>query len=331
LWWRARLLNDVSKDDSFHLVGELGEDELFQITERPSIRGYPPLAVAIGNVLIEAHEASGRSVARSELVREIVKWLIRYRSIVLFESMTESDLKQTVNTAAQLALSGMTTGEVGTPEIIPPSRSDAIDRISDAEVESAVTSTSSDSLTKETLAEYLEFLGLDIRDRLDLGGNLWVLGDSALDAVMAQLDAKGLKFDFKPEGGRGTGYQPAWLFGGVVRATTDGRGGSIESIPPIEPNMETAPTDDRITQISEFLGQWDDEERRLAGLVTLLHSLNLEVRDQIATTGNLWIVGGSELMRLTGVLTIVGNEFELRPAGDRETDWRMAWLHSRHK
>jgi hypothetical protein len=95
--------------------------------------------------------------------------------------------------------------------------------------------------------------------------------------------------------------------------------------------METAPTDDRITQISEFLGQWDDEERRLAGLVTLLHSLNLEVRDQIATTGNLWIVGGSELMRLTGVLKIVGYEFELRPAGDRETDWRMAWLHSRHK
>jgi len=212
LWWRARLLKDAGAEDSFHLIGELGEDELFQITERPSIRGYPPLAVAIGNVLIQAHAASGRSVARSELVREIVKWLVRYRSIVLFESMTEGDLKYTVNTAAQLALTGMTAGEVGAPEIIPPSRSDGTDGSSDVEVGSTVASDSSGPLTNETLAEYLEFLGLDVRDRLDLGGNLWVLGDSSLDTVMAQLGAKGVQFDYRSEGGRGTGYQSAWLF-----------------------------------------------------------------------------------------------------------------------
>src|SRR6266496_1656256 len=44
LWWRAELLVDEDAEDPYHLIVELGEDELVQITERPSLAGYRPLA-----------------------------------------------------------------------------------------------------------------------------------------------------------------------------------------------------------------------------------------------------------------------------------------------
>ena len=61
------------------------------------------------------------------------------------------------------------------------------------------------------MGAYLASLNLDVRDRLDLGGNLWVLGDRDMEVLIAALEGKNLQFKYRPGGGRGTGYAPGWL------------------------------------------------------------------------------------------------------------------------
>lgn len=44
VWWRAYILRQSSKENPYEMLSFLGEDELVQITERPSLAGSPALA-----------------------------------------------------------------------------------------------------------------------------------------------------------------------------------------------------------------------------------------------------------------------------------------------
>jgi very-short-patch-repair endonuclease len=54
-------------------------------------------------------------------------------------------------------------------------------------------------------------MGCEVIDKRPLGGNLWILGGNELDAAMSELAARGIKFSFKPEGGKATGHRAAWF------------------------------------------------------------------------------------------------------------------------
>lgn len=61
------------------------------------------------------------------------------------------------------------------------------------------------------LIPYLSKMGLEIVDNRTAGGNLWIVGGQELSGLMEQLRARGTRFRFLQNGGRGTGNRPAWL------------------------------------------------------------------------------------------------------------------------
>jgi len=65
----------------------------------------------------------------------------------------------------------------------------------------------SDSLS---LADRFKKLDLEVHDKRDRGGCLWVVGGYELQTLMNTLKADGLRFSFTPNGSRTTGRRPAW-------------------------------------------------------------------------------------------------------------------------
>lgn len=51
LWWRTYFFYDESNDDPYHILNGLTEDDFVQVLERPKLRGYPKLALAIGKMV----------------------------------------------------------------------------------------------------------------------------------------------------------------------------------------------------------------------------------------------------------------------------------------
>jgi hypothetical protein len=92
LWWRAYILTDSRKSDPFFLLNNLGEDELVQITERPSIAGNTKLAKSFCNSFLQIL-SENPSLDRSILFRDSIKRLRRDIPIIAFESMNEEELE----------------------------------------------------------------------------------------------------------------------------------------------------------------------------------------------------------------------------------------------
>jgi hypothetical protein len=92
LWWRAYILADSTKPDPYFLLNNLGEDELVQITERPSIAGNTKLAKSFCNCFLQTHSKNS-SLDRSLLFRDSIKRLRRNLPIMAFESMNEKELE----------------------------------------------------------------------------------------------------------------------------------------------------------------------------------------------------------------------------------------------
>jgi len=61
------------------------------------------------------------------------------------------------------------------------------------------------------LASFLRERGVDIVDKRSKGGAMWVIGGPELRPLMAELRAKGIRFQFAERGGRATRYRPAWF------------------------------------------------------------------------------------------------------------------------
>ncbi len=53
VWWRAYILRQPGSDHPYELLDLLGEDELVQITERPSLAGSPSLAKMVCRTFLD--------------------------------------------------------------------------------------------------------------------------------------------------------------------------------------------------------------------------------------------------------------------------------------
>ncbi len=95
LWWRAEILGpDID-------LKRLGEDELANIMERPTIAGDRRLAKAIAREFldrVDSREVGGRSEVgeRMQLMREAMKRLLRLTPFVAFSALTHDDLASLV-------------------------------------------------------------------------------------------------------------------------------------------------------------------------------------------------------------------------------------------
>jgi hypothetical protein len=217
LWWRAAVLREAEHLSPFHLISELGEDEMVQIMERPALSGFPQLAVSISNNFLRVAAESRGQTTRSDLMREMIKRVRRLRSIISFESLLDNELNETVQAAVSASAFALTGGGAGQDERAPDAVETEVEEVRPTERFVAGQDTSDSSVTipvtlnRRNVGAYLASLNLDVRDRLDLGGNLWVLGDRDMEVLIAALEGKNLQFKYRPGGGRGTGYAPAWL------------------------------------------------------------------------------------------------------------------------
>jgi hypothetical protein len=107
LWWRAELLFDEPADDPYHLLAALGEDELVQITERPSIAGCQPLAKALASGI--ANLPAGAGAPRMVVARETIRRVRRAAALIEVRALEPESLKSMVARAIDDALSAGST------------------------------------------------------------------------------------------------------------------------------------------------------------------------------------------------------------------------------
>lgn len=107
LWWRAFLLSPRVADAPHlpELLRALGEDELVQLMERPSLAGIEGLPASIASGLLAASR-SYSDITRRQLIREAQKRFLRLSSFVSFESIAPTELSRHVeNVFEQVAAS----------------------------------------------------------------------------------------------------------------------------------------------------------------------------------------------------------------------------------
>jgi hypothetical protein len=96
VWWRAELLQHTANDSPYELLERLGEDELVQIMERPSLAGSRRLARQVGVSFLDA-AVRNPATSRSDLMRESMKRLRRLLPFVSFDALDEKVLCQTLD------------------------------------------------------------------------------------------------------------------------------------------------------------------------------------------------------------------------------------------
>lgn len=96
LWWRAYLLHDPSLTQPYNLLESLMEDELVQITERPTISGNRNVAKCICKSFIRLY-TSKRISNRMEVMREGMKRIRRKSALISLDGMTEEQLSVVVD------------------------------------------------------------------------------------------------------------------------------------------------------------------------------------------------------------------------------------------
>ncbi|MDR6469235.1 hypothetical protein J2777_002963 [Paraburkholderia graminis] len=93
LWWRAFHLAPRASDGPQlpEILRALGEDELVQLMERPSLSGIEGLPGAIAIGLLSASQAYS-NLTRRQLIREAQKRFLRLSSFVSFESIATREV-----------------------------------------------------------------------------------------------------------------------------------------------------------------------------------------------------------------------------------------------
>ena len=99
LWWRAEVLGPDIALTSF------GEDELFNIMERPTVASNRRLARALGGQFVSRVEQGGEE-GRMFLMREACKWLVRLTPIIDFNSLDDVELNAVVGDVLDAAARG---------------------------------------------------------------------------------------------------------------------------------------------------------------------------------------------------------------------------------
>lgn len=104
LWWRAYLLHLPQEKLSYRLLYALNEDELVQITERPSLAGSPMLARQIAMSFLQITESSN---SRRELMRDGVKRIRRLLPIISFDLLDGEMLRDIIDETFELSLKSL--------------------------------------------------------------------------------------------------------------------------------------------------------------------------------------------------------------------------------
>lgn len=95
LWWRALTFHDPAAADPWAVFDALGEDEMVQVTERPSAAGYGPLARTIARVLLGVHDPEFHP-NRSDILRDVMKRLLRRLPLLRYEVLDDGQLTSSV-------------------------------------------------------------------------------------------------------------------------------------------------------------------------------------------------------------------------------------------
>lgn len=96
LWWRAYLLHDPSLPQPYSLMESLMEDELVQITERPTISGNGNVARRICKSFIQLY-TSKHITNKMEVMREGMKRIRRKSALISLDGMIEEQLAVVVD------------------------------------------------------------------------------------------------------------------------------------------------------------------------------------------------------------------------------------------
>ncbi len=93
LWWRAYLLLDTNS--TRNLLVELNEDELVQITERPSLSNNQRIAKYLGEFYLTFLETNKQisEFSRREILRDAIKRIRRFTSFTSLNLLENSDLE----------------------------------------------------------------------------------------------------------------------------------------------------------------------------------------------------------------------------------------------
>ncbi|MGY1663878.1 hypothetical protein ACI78Q_21830 [Geodermatophilus sp. SYSU D00705] len=110
LWWRAEIVGADLIDRS----DGLGEDELVNIMERPTLAADRRLARSMAGAILRAPNGS---VSRSELMRDFAKRMLRAQGAFCLDVLSNEDLDSVVQRELQQAIAAMT----GKPVVeVPP-------------------------------------------------------------------------------------------------------------------------------------------------------------------------------------------------------------------
>ena len=100
LWWRAEILGpDID-------LTRLGEDELVNIMERPTIAADRRLARAVAFEFLRRID-EGRVAERMQLMREAMKRLLRLTPTVAFSALDDAEIRTVVHETFEAAVEGM--------------------------------------------------------------------------------------------------------------------------------------------------------------------------------------------------------------------------------
>jgi len=97
MWWRAYLLREPNSEHPYKLLDLLGEDELVQIMERPSLAGNSPLIREIYRTFLHITNTSSNTLQSRSLLRDVTKRLRRLLPMVSFEALDDSVLKSLIS------------------------------------------------------------------------------------------------------------------------------------------------------------------------------------------------------------------------------------------
>ncbi|WP_445989459.1 hypothetical protein ACSVCE_13615 [Chromobacterium haemolyticum] len=120
LWWRAfHLSSRVANAPPLHeLLRTLGEDELVQLMERPSLAGIEGLSVSIASGFLSASQ-SHSSLTRRQLIREAQKRFLRLSSFVSFESISPTEVARHVESVFDQVAKSLSCQESGEVSMVP--------------------------------------------------------------------------------------------------------------------------------------------------------------------------------------------------------------------
>jgi len=97
VWWRAYILKQPDSDDPYELLYLLGEDELVQITERPSLAGSSSLVQEVCRKFLDVTSGTVGIPRSRLLLRDAMKRLRRLLPMVSFDALDDQALQSLID------------------------------------------------------------------------------------------------------------------------------------------------------------------------------------------------------------------------------------------